>query len=34
MGLVYQTTHRDRRRQYMDGVDPDDPLGLVGIGGS
>ena len=29
MGLVYQTTHRDRRRQFMDGVDPDDPLGLV-----
>jgi homoserine O-succinyltransferase len=30
MGLVYQTTHRDRRRQYMEGVDPDDPLGLIG----
>jgi homoserine O-succinyltransferase len=29
MGLVYQTTHRDRRRQYMDGVDPADPLGVV-----
>jgi homoserine O-succinyltransferase len=26
MGLVYQTTHQDRRRQFMDGVDPDDPL--------
>jgi homoserine O-succinyltransferase len=29
MGLVYQTTHQDRRYQYMDGVDPEDPLGLV-----
>jgi homoserine O-succinyltransferase len=28
MGLVYQTTHRDRRRQFMDGIDADDPLGL------
>ncbi len=28
MGLVYQTTHRDRRKQFMDGVDPDNPLGL------
>ena len=28
MGLVYQTTHRDRRQPFMDGVDPDDPLGL------
>ena len=28
MGLVYQVTHRDRRKPFMDGIDPDDPLGL------
>lgn len=28
LGLIYQLTHHDRTRQYMDGVDPDDPLGL------
>jgi len=28
MGLVYQVTHSDRRIPFMDGVDPDDPLGL------
>ena len=28
LGLVYQTTNLDRREQYMDGVDPHDPLGL------
>ena len=28
MGLIYQITNSDRRLQYMDGVDPDDPLGL------
>ncbi len=28
MGCVYQVTHRDRRIPYMEGVDPDDPLGL------
>jgi len=28
MGIVYQITHRDRRVPFMDGVDPDDPLGL------
>ena len=28
LGLVYQLTNLDRRKQYMDGVDPDDPLGL------
>lgn len=28
MGLVYQTTHSDRRLPFMDGIDPDDPLGL------
>ena len=30
IGQVYQITHRDRRRPFMDGVDPDDPLGLLG----
>ena len=30
MGAVYQVTHRDRRIPFMDGVDPDDPLGLYG----
>ena len=28
MGLVYQVTHRDRRIPFMDGIDPDNPLGL------
>jgi homoserine O-succinyltransferase len=28
LGLVYQVTNLDRRRQYMDGVDPHDPLDL------
>ncbi len=28
-GLVYQLTHSDRRLPFMDGVDPDDPLGLI-----
>jgi homoserine O-succinyltransferase len=26
LGLVYQLTNLDRRKQYMDGVDPDNPL--------
>lgn len=26
LGLVYQLTHHDRRHQFMDGVDPNDPL--------
>jgi homoserine O-succinyltransferase len=26
LGLVYQLTNLDRRRQYMDGVNPDAPL--------
>lgn len=30
IGQVYQTTHIDRRRQFMDGISPDDPLGLNG----
>ncbi|MCB1723177.1 MAG: homoserine O-succinyltransferase [Chromatiaceae bacterium] len=28
MGLVYQVTHSDRRKPFMDGIDPDDPLAL------
>jgi homoserine O-succinyltransferase len=28
IGAVYQVTHQDRRRPFMDGVDLDDPLGL------
>lgn len=28
MGLIYQVTHRDRKKLFMDGVDPLDPLGL------
>ena len=29
LGLVYRTTSLDRRRPFMDGVDPSDPLGLL-----
>ncbi|MCU0841033.1 MAG: homoserine O-succinyltransferase [Thiobacillaceae bacterium] len=28
MGCVYQVTHRERRKPFMDGIDPADPLGL------
>jgi homoserine O-succinyltransferase len=28
LGLVYQLTHLDRRRSFLDGVDPDNPLRL------
>jgi homoserine O-succinyltransferase len=28
MGVVYQVTHSDRRIPFMEGVDPDNPLGL------
>ena len=28
LGLVYQHTNLDRRKQFMEGVDPDNPLGL------
>lgn len=28
MGLVYQVTNMDRKLPFMDGIDPDDPLGL------
>ena len=30
LGLVYQLTNLDRRQQFMESVDPDDPLGLRG----
>lgn len=30
LGLVYQLTHQQRQRPFMDGIDPDDPLGLRG----
>jgi homoserine O-succinyltransferase len=30
MGLVYQLTSRDRRIPFMEGIDPDNPLGLYG----
>jgi len=29
VGLVYQLTHSDRRIPFMQGIDPDDPLGLA-----
>ena len=29
IGLIYQLTHVDRTRPFMDGVDPDNPLGLA-----
>ncbi len=29
IGQVYQLTNVDRKKQFMDGVDPDDPLGLT-----
>lgn len=28
MGLVYRITHKDRLKPFMDGIDPDNPLGL------
>lgn len=28
MGLVYQLTHSDRRKPFMDGINPEDPFGL------
>ena len=28
IGLMYQVTHRDRKLPFMDGIDPDNPLGL------
>ncbi len=28
IGLVYQVTHQERAKPFMDGIDPEDPLGL------
>ncbi len=28
VGLIYQLTHTNRRKPFMDGVNPDDPLGI------
>lgn len=28
LGRVYQVTHRERNKPFMDGIDPNDPLGL------
>jgi homoserine O-succinyltransferase len=30
IGKVYQLTNRDRKLPFMDGIDPEDPLGLRG----
>ncbi len=29
IGIVYQITHVDRKKPFMDGVDPNDPLGIL-----
>lgn len=29
LGLVYRLTHVDRKKVFMDGIDPDNPLGLL-----
>lgn len=34
LGLVYKLTHHDRHMPFMDGVDPRDPLGLLGESGT
>ncbi len=34
MGCMYQVTHRDRRKPFMDGINPDDPLNLGFDGGA
>jgi len=34
IGLVYQVTHKERNSQFMDGVDPADPLGWIAGDGS
>jgi len=28
MGLVYQVTHRERNKPFMEGINPENPLGL------
>jgi homoserine O-succinyltransferase len=30
IGCVYQVTHSERKRPFMDGVDPANPLGIYG----
>lgn len=30
IGCVYQVTHSDRKRPFMDGIDPENPLGIYG----
>lgn len=30
LGLIYQVAHHDRGKVFMDGIDPNDPLGLLG----
>ena len=32
LGLVYQVAHHNRGQVYMDGLDPNDPLGLIASG--
>ena len=32
LGLVYQVANQDRKKVFMDGIDPDDPLGLIAAG--
>jgi homoserine O-succinyltransferase len=31
MGCMYQVTHRERSKPFMDGIDPNDPLGIYQI---
>jgi homoserine O-succinyltransferase len=33
IGCVYQVTHSERKRPFMDGINPDDPLGIYGKNG-
>ena len=32
LGLIYQVANKDRKKVFMDGIDPDDPLGLIASG--
>ena len=34
LGLVYQATHTERHLPFMDGVDPEDPLGWLAVRGA
>jgi homoserine O-succinyltransferase len=31
MGCMYQVTHRERNKPFMDGIDSNDPLGIYSI---